>query len=53
MSHKEEWKKLFEEYSKSDSEQLQYRARCIQGLLENKTYDYAEIVKPKEIPFIK
>ena len=53
LSHKEEWKKLFEKYSSEDNEQSQYRARCIKGLLDNTTYDYAEAVKPKEIPFIK
>ena len=51
--HYDEWKRLFEMYSAINTEQSQYRARCIQGLLENKTYDYTEVSKPKEIPFIK
>lgn len=51
--HKEEWQRLYDKYKSEDNEQSQYRARCILGLLENKTYDYAEAVKPKEIPFIK
>jgi hypothetical protein len=54
MNHKEEWQKLYEKYNSEDNEESQYRARCIRGLLENKTYDYMErIPKPKEISFIK
>lgn len=52
-THKEEWKRLFEEYSKSEDEVSQYRARCVMGLLDNKTYDAVEEVKPIEISFIK
>lgn len=51
--HLDQWKRLYEEYDKINSEESQYRARCILGLIEGKTYDYTEQVKPKEIPFIK
>lgn len=53
LNHKEEWQRLYEKYQSEDNEQSQYRARCIKGLLDNTTYDYAEPVKPIEIPFIK
>lgn len=43
--HEKEWRKFLSIYENSPLETLQYRARCIQGLLTGITQDYTEIKK--------